>query len=194
MEQVSMVPVACLDIQPNHAVLDMCASPGSKTGQVLEAMQIRLFQGEIPSGFLIANEPDLKRCKVLAGNMKLFSSPCIMVTNFRGEDIPDMKQGDGQPLLFDRIICDVPCSGDGTIRKNPNVWNNWNPARGNERFSLQLNIARRGVHLLKEEGLMAYSSCSMNQIENEAVVAQLLEESEGLIHIFSPKVRSLAGS
>jgi len=54
-----MVPVACLDIKPDHKVLDMCASPGSKTGQVSEAMQSGSVNGQLPTGVLIANEPDV---------------------------------------------------------------------------------------------------------------------------------------
>ena len=75
-------------------------------------------------------------------------------------------------VKYDRIVCDVPCSGDGTIRKNPNVWNDWSPARGNARHMIQFNIAERGVELLEVGGIMAYSSCAINPIENEAVIAR----------------------
>jgi len=142
-------------------------------------MQSGSVNGQLPTGVLIANEPDVARCNTLASNMKLFSSPCILITNFKGQSFPSLQNKDGSPLLYDRIVCDVPCSGDGTIRKNPNIWNNWNPGRGNHRYFLQLKIARRGVQLLKEGGLMAYSSCAINQIENECVIAKLLEESNG---------------
>jgi len=180
-EQVSMVPVRCLDIQPNHVVLDMCASPGSKTGQVLEALH---GQGDgLPTGCVIACEPNLKRCNNLYGNMIDFRSPCLMVVNHHGQAFPDLSWSNGDQVQYDHIVCDVPCSGDGTIRKNPNIWANWHPARGNGRFNLQLNIARRGVELLKEGGTMAYSSCSINQIENEAVIAQLLREAKGSLEL-----------
>ena len=173
-EQVSMVPVACLDIQPHHVVLDMCASPGSKTGQVLEALHSSPL---LPTGCVLANEFSPPRSTNLYGNMKEFHSPCLAVTQHPGQAFPDLTWPGGEKVEYDHIVCDVPCSGDGTIRKNPNIWSQWHPARGNGRFSLQLNIARRGVELLKEGGTMAYSSCSINQIENEAVIAQLLREA-----------------
>ena len=173
-EQVSMVPVRCLDIQPHHLVLDMCASPGSKTGQVLEALHATPL---LPTGAVIANEFEPRRSTNLYGNMREFNSPALLVTQHPGQAFPDLTWPDGRKVEFDHIVCDVPCSGDGTIRKNPNIWAKWHPARGNGRFSLQLNIARRGLELLKEGGTMAYSSCSINQIENEAVIAQLLREA-----------------
>ena len=182
-EQVSMVPVRCLDIRPDHVVLDMCASPGSKTGQVLEALhEAGDGQGQ-PTGAVIACEPDLVRCNNLYGNMAEMRSPCLMVVQHPGQAFPDLTWPSGDPVLYDHIVCDVPCSGDGTIRKNPNIWADWHPARGNGRFSLQLNIARRGVELLREGGTMAYSSCSINQIENEAVMAQLLREAGGSLEL-----------
>eukprot|EP00092_Neocalanus_flemingeri_P031009 GFUD01033681.1.p1 GENE.GFUD01033681.1~~GFUD01033681.1.p1 ORF type:complete len:651 (+),score=200.56 GFUD01033681.1:172-1953(+) len=181
-EQVSMVPVKCLDIQPHHTVLDMCASPGSKTGQVLEALHAG-GGSVLPTGCVIASEPDIARCSNLCGNMSFYQSPCLMVVNHSGQVFPDLTYSDGAPVLYDHVVCDVPCSGDGTIRKNPNIWAGWHPGRGNSRFSLQLNIARRGLELLKEGGTMAYSSCSINQVENEAVVARLLLEAEGNLEL-----------
>jgi 16S rRNA C967 or C1407 C5-methylase (RsmB/RsmF family) len=73
--------------------------------------------------------------------------------------------------VYDRIICDVPCSGDGTLRKNPNIWAEWTPEFAMGLHSLQLRIAQRGAALLKVGGYMVYSTCSFNPIENEAVVA-----------------------
>ena len=179
-EQVSMVPVACLDILPHHRVLDMCASPGSKTGQIIEALH---SGSSPPTGFVIACEPERERCANLTGNTKLLPSPCRLVVSDEGQTFPEIWDSSGDLVRYDRIVCDVPCSGDGTIRKNPNIWEKWSPASGNHRHSLQLNIARRGVELLKEGGLMAYSSCSMNQVENEAVVAALLQEAGGSLEL-----------
>jgi len=181
-EQVSMVPVKCLDIQSHHIILDMCASPGSKTGQVLEALHSAEI-GKMPTGCVIANEPDVMRCSNLCGNMKTFQSSCLMIINHTGQTIPNICRIDGSPVEYDHIVCDVPCSGDGTIRKNPNIWSDWHPGRGNGRFPLQLNIARRGLELLKVGGTMVYSSCSINQIENEAVIAALLNESDGNLEL-----------
>ncbi|KAE9450012.1 hypothetical protein C3L33_18088, partial [Rhododendron williamsianum] len=73
-------------------------------------------------------------------------------------------------LLFDRVLCDVPCSGDGTLRKAPDIWRKWSVGMGNGLHGLQVQIAMRGLSLLKVGGRMVYSTCSMNPVENEAVV------------------------
>ena len=86
-------------------------------------------------------------------------------------------------ILFDRILCDVPCSGDGTLRKNPDLWKKWNPGHAFSLQSIQLRIATRGIQLLAPGGLMVYSTCSINPIENESVVAQLLQTFEGQISL-----------
>lgn len=61
------------------------------------------------------------------------------------------------------------------MRKNPDLWKKWNPGHAFSLQSLQLRIATRGIQLLAPGGLMVYSTCSMNPIENEAVVVQLLQ-------------------
>ena len=106
-----------------------------------------------------------------------------MIINHTGQTIPIVCRIDGSPVKYDHIVCDVPCSGDGTIRKNPNTGSNWHPDRGNSRFLLQLNITRRGLELSKVGGTLVYSSCSINQIENEAVIAALLNESDGNLEL-----------
>ena len=63
---------------------------------------------------------------------------------------------------FDRIICDVPCSGDGTTRKNPSVWHKWSAEFGLRLHPLQLQIAMRGAALLRVGGMMAYR-CDRSQ-------------------------------
>ena len=112
-EQVSMVPVRCLDIRPHHLVLDLCASPGSKTGQVLEALH---SSPGLPRGCVLANEFSLRRSTNLYGNMREFQSPCLAVTQHPAQAFPDLTLAGGEEMQYDHIVCDVPCSGDGTIR------------------------------------------------------------------------------
>jgi 16S rRNA C967 or C1407 C5-methylase (RsmB/RsmF family) len=74
--------------------------------------------------------------------VKRVMSPCLLVTNHEAQLFPGVmvKQGDGKPspITFDRILCDVPCSGDGTLRKNIPIWNDWAPHQANSLHSLVL--------------------------------------------------------
>ena len=78
-----------------------------------------------------------------------------------------------ESILFDRILCDVPCSGDGTIRKAPDIWRRWTPGNGNGLHPLQLRIALHACQMLKIGGRLVYSTCTFNPIEDEAVVAEV---------------------
>lgn len=171
-ELCSMIPPLFLDIQPNHLVLDACAAPGSKTAQIIELMHI---SSPNPSGMVVANDVDYKRCYLLVHQTlkRMSTANCVVVSHDSGQ-FPVMLDSNKQPLLFDRILCDVICSGDGTFRKNPELWNTWDPMKGIHLHKLQLQIARRCFELLKPGGLMCYSTCSLNPLEDEAVIAQLL--------------------
>jgi len=128
----------------------MCAAPGSKTAQLLEALHTLPDSNSdseaqtisIPPGLVIANDADAKRTHLLIHQSARLPSPALMVTNLDASSYPGIKvpervmrgTGKGEKmvnLLFDRILCDVPCSGDGTIRKNMGIWKSWNPMDGN---------------------------------------------------------------
>ena len=80
-----------------------------------------------------------------------------------------MRRRTGWKQKYDKVLCDVPCSGDGTLRKAPVIWKRWNAAGGNMLHGLQLQIACKGVRLMRLGGRLVYSTCSLNPIENEAV-------------------------
>jgi multisite-specific tRNA:(cytosine-C5)-methyltransferase len=73
------------------------------------------------------------------------------------------------------VLCDVPCSGDGTLRKNRAIWRKWRVTEGLSLHYLQLRILRRAITLLASGGELVYSTCSLNPMEDEAVVAAALE-------------------
>jgi 16S rRNA C967 or C1407 C5-methylase (RsmB/RsmF family) len=171
-ELASMLPVLVLHrggwlTSETKRVLDLCASPGSKTMQVLEIMT---------RGSVKANDINKQRLESLQESMTRsgmsFSSK-IKFSNLDASHFPIPLQED---KLYDCIICDVPCSGDGTIRKDPRVLTNWTPATSNALHRLQVDILARALKCLKVGGVMTYSTCSMNPIENEAVVAAALSQ------------------
>ncbi|TPX30335.1 hypothetical protein SmJEL517_g06089 [Synchytrium microbalum] len=184
-EAVSMIPVLFLDVKPHHYVLDMCAAPGSKTCQMLE---ILTANDDInTNGLMIANDSNTARAHMLIHQMKRLPTPCLLVTNHDAQFFPRLRthtcDATGRTvvenILFDRILADVPCSGDGTLRKNLAIWAKWNPAEGRGLHNLQLAILDRACELLKVGGRVVYSTCSMNPIENEAVVAAMLARAPG---------------
>ncbi|KAJ7054488.1 S-adenosyl-L-methionine-dependent methyltransferase [Mycena amicta] len=184
-EAVSMLPPLFMDVEPHHKVIDMCAAPGSKTAQLLEALhaQDTLTSTSIPSGMVIANDNDHKRTHLLIHQSSRLPSPALMVTNLDASIYPHMKVPSPtnanklQPLLFDRILCDVPCSGDGTLRKNLGIWKTWQPMDGNGLHSLQIRILQRAMKMLAPSGRIVYSTCSLNPVENEAVIAAALRSN-----------------
>ncbi|TFK25363.1 cytosine-5--methyltransferase [Coprinopsis marcescibilis] len=183
-EGVSMIPPLFLDVEPHHKVMDMCAAPGSKTAQILEALhaQDTITSSSIPSGLLVANDSDNKRTHLLIHQSARLPSPALMVTNLDASNYPSIKiPGPRGPknLAFDRILCDVPCSGDGTLRKNIGIWRTWGPNDGNGLHSLQVRILVRAMRLLNYEpgARIVYSTCSLNPVENEAVVAAALAQN-----------------
>lgn len=184
-ETVSMLPPLLLDVEPHHKVLDMCAAPGSKTAQLMEMLHGRV--SNIPTGVVVANDVDNKRCYMLVHQAKRLHSTCCLVTNHDAAAMPNIyltnKDGTQEVVKYDRILCDVPCSGDGTLRKNPDLWRKWNVANGNSIHGLQVRIARRGLELLAEGGILVYSTCSLNPLEDEAVVASLLLQCEGAVEL-----------
>ncbi|RWW46895.1 hypothetical protein BHE74_00047157, partial [Ensete ventricosum] len=197
-EAVSMVPPLFLDVHPDHHILDMCAAPGSKTFQLLEMIHQSIKPGLLPNGLVIANDVDVQRCNLLIHQTKRMSTANLVVTNHEAQHFPtcsfikDHKEplkGEEElsksNLQFDRVLCDVPCSGDGTLRKAPDIWRKWNAGMGSGLHRLQVEIAMRGIALLKVGGKMVYSTCSMNPVENEAVVAEVLRRSRGSVELLN---------
>jgi len=193
-EVVSMVPAALLGVEPGHAVLDMCAAPGSKTTQLLEALEgdggaMAALGG---GGVLVANDFDAVRAYTLARRCEPLreANAKLVVTNHAAQRFPNPRAGEGPEAggpypagCFDRIVADVPCSGDGTMRKHPAIWGRWGVGMAISHHSMQLQVACRGAALLKVGGMMAYSTCSLSPIEDEAVVAELLRRCGGALEL-----------
>ncbi|KAM0675297.1 tRNA (cytosine(34)-C(5))-methyltransferase [Gurleya vavrai] len=159
-EIVSMLPVLFLNLKPDHYVLDMCAAPGSKSSQIIEIVK---------KGLIVCNDFNRKRLDILKSHTNKFNSKCLLILNNDARNLPNIKLGD-EDIKFDRVLCDVPCSGDGTIRKNLNALKNWKEENGMSLHKTQFEILKRGLELLKEDGILVYSTCSFNPVENECVV------------------------
>jgi 16S rRNA C967 or C1407 C5-methylase (RsmB/RsmF family) len=184
-ETVSMIPPVVLNAEPHHKILDMCAAPGSKTSQLLEIVNTPVKPGDTePTGYVIANDSDAKRAYMLVHQMRRINSPAVFITTCDAQFFPLIRDEE-HPTEgnFDRVLCDVPCSGDGTLRKNPGIWKRWSQLSACGIHALQLAIALKGARLTKVGGYLCYSTCSMNPVENESVVAELLRASEGSLEL-----------
>lgn len=187
-EAVSMIPPLLLDVKPHHRVMDLCAAPGSKTAQIIEQLHGATGFG-IPEGFVVANDADNKRCYLLVHQAKRLQSPSGLIMNADAAFLPNLKDVPKGPdvkagnIQYDRVLCDVPCSGDGTLRKNLDIWKKWTPQNGTNLHGLQRRILWRGLEVLAVGGRLVYSTCSLNPVEDEAVLAAALRSGKGCVKL-----------
>ena len=166
-EAVSMIPAIALDAKPGDLVLDMCASPGSKTTQIAEHLEGK--------GIVMANEIANSRINTLVANTKRHGSITPMIVHHDGRFIPRVPESG-----FDKILVDAPCTGSATTRKNPDVWKKWLPSGGKILHKLQLELLIKAISLTKPGGRIVYSTCSLDPIENEAVISEILRLDIGI--------------
>ncbi|KAG2386306.1 hypothetical protein C9374_002752 [Naegleria lovaniensis] len=180
-EVVSMLPpLMFTNWKPSDRVLDMCAAPGSKTAQLVELLyQSGGGDSKNITGFVIANDNDVKRAYLLVHQLQRlnFLFPHVIITNHDATKFPQFHT---EPKLqFDKILCDIMCSGDGTIRKSPTTWTQWKANMGHGLHKLQVDCVLRAVELLKVGGEIVYSTCALNPVEDEAVVAEVIRRTKG---------------
>eukprot|EP00928_Gymnodinium_smaydae_P065485 TRINITY_DN4861_c0_g2_i1.p1 TRINITY_DN4861_c0_g2~~TRINITY_DN4861_c0_g2_i1.p1 ORF type:complete len:855 (+),score=219.88 TRINITY_DN4861_c0_g2_i1:36-2600(+) len=191
-ESASLVPPLLLDVQPSDRVLDLCAAPGSKT---LECLELMRENSSSDAGVVIANDADAERCfELLPLITRKARHPGTAVVLGSAAKFPaQFDSASGEQALFDRILCDVPCSGDGTLRRRPHCWKSWTAEFALTLHAKQLQILCRGLHLLKPGGRLVYSTCSLNPVENEAVVAAALARFSGDVSLVQDAAAKLRG-
>ena len=190
-ELVSMLPVNLIDIEESDIILDMCAAPGNKTIQILEIMSEKArAKNTLPSGVIIANELNDKRAGNMAHFFKAHFPINIVVTNNNAENYPIIEDENYRPNI---IICDVPCSGDGTLRKNKMIRKKWRIEFGLENHFIQRKILDNAIRQCKNDGYIIYSTCAINPIENEAVVCYIMDKYKDEIELIncSKKLRDM---
>ena len=159
-EAVSMIPILLLSPQPGEQILDMCAAPGSKTTQIIENSTPRIENPTTTDilkmksilgnkGVIVANDIDSKRAGMLTYLTKRTNSPNVLILNHNAQLLPKLRHSEHSFYKFDKILCDVPCSGDGTLRKNPDMWKTYHPHFGHGNHRRQLPILRKALTLLK---------------------------------------------
>ena len=158
------------------AFLDLCAAPGGKSTLVFSAL---------PEGsLLVCNEPNRQRAQVLSENMQKWMLPTLG-TKDKKEAFTRCVVSNNQPadfrkerFVFDAILCDVPCSGEGMFRKAPAAINEWSVANVEKCARLQREIVSDAWQCLAPGGLFVYSTCTFNTRENEGNIQWMIEELE----------------
>lgn len=154
----SMIPPLALEPRPGEKVLDIAAAPGSKTTQMAAMMENR--------GHILANELDAVRAERLAYNLRLQAASIVESRVGRGE-----KLGTEMPDSFDRVLLDVPCSGEGRfVVFEPATSRAWSPRLVAECVRLQKKLFASGVRATRPGGVLVYSTCTLNLDENEKMI------------------------
>jgi NOL1/NOP2/sun family putative RNA methylase len=164
-ELASMLPVIALEPKTGEIILDLCASPGSKTTQIASCME--------NTGTIIANEISYGRIKILASNLERCGVTNTIITKKEGVALCAKLKKTG--ILFDKILVDAPCSGEGTLRSTPKTYLMWNPNTIKSLSKLQKTLVASALEILKPNGTLVYSTCTHAPEENEAIVDYILK-------------------
>jgi NOL1/NOP2/sun family putative RNA methylase len=166
-EEVSVIPPLALSPEAGDRVLDCCAAPGSKTTQLASLMDDR--------GTLVGNDNNLGRLSALRSNAERCGVTNVVVTRQDARNF-SLKPFGGEP--FDGVLVDVPCSCEGTIRKNPDALGNWSLGHIESIAEVQRAILDRSIEITREGGTVVYSTCTFAPEENEAVVQSALDTGD----------------
>lgn len=161
-EPSAMLPAQLLAARPGDRVLDLCAAPGGKT--------VRLAADMENSGILVSNDINPKRLKALVKNIELSGITNSVVTNESPERLAGFFEG-----FFNKILLDVPCSGEGMFRKDADAVKSWNRYKAEELQGLQREIFASAYRMLAPGGTMVYSTCTFSPEENEQNIAYFLK-------------------
>lgn len=161
-EASAMAPVALLDPKPGERVCDLCAAPGGKTTQIAGRM--------LGQGFLVCNEINPKRAKILSRNIERMGVANALVTNEHPETLASRFPG-----FFDRVLVDAPCSGEGMFRKEEAAVTDWSQETVQMCARRQREILDSAARLVRPGGRLVYSTCTFAPEEDEETVAAFLE-------------------
>lgn len=159
----AMMVVENADIKPGEIVFDMCGAPGGKSTHILSKLQ--------DQGLLITNDILPKRAKVLSENIERWGRTNAIVISADPTKLPEEFYG-----YFDKVIVDAPCSGEGMFRKDLEVMEKWSVKKIQSCALVQHSLLDAAYKLVKENGIIIYSTCTFAPEENEEVIKSFLEK------------------
>ena len=160
---MSVVPY--MELRPFDCCLDLCASPGGKSLQIADRLKTE------EGGILLSNEFIMERAKNLSKNVERMGYSHVAVSSCSAEELEEQF-----PDFFSRILVDAPCSGEGMFRKNPEAIADWSLEKVSQCAVLQREILDHAIGMLREGGLLAYSTCTFSEEENEGMREWIIEK------------------
>lgn len=160
-EPSAMAPANLLNPKSGDRVLDLCAAPGGKTVEMSSMMR--------DEGLLVCNDINPKRVRALIRNIEWFGIKNVVIFN---EEPKRMAEALGE--IFDRVLVDAPCSGEGMFRRDSKAADNWQQYYGGDCFDSQSEILNFGAKMLKSGGRLVYSTCTFGRSENEEIILKFL--------------------
>lgn len=175
-DESSMLPVLALDLKPDLKVLDMCAAPGGKTTHIAEKMH---DQGEV-----FAHDIHAHKIKLIEKNAQRLGLSSIQA-----------KSGDSRKLdsvyelaSFDRILVDAPCSGFGVVRRKPEIKYVKTADDLKGLLDIQAALLDTAKKLIKDDGLIIYSTCTVEYDENRGMIDNFLRKHEDMMLVPLPNL------
>ena len=164
-EASAMLPAEVLPIEEDDIVLDACAAPGGKSLKLLNKLN--------NTGLLVSNDVSPSRANALLRNIERFGFSNYYVIS---KDIIELEEK--YKNTFDKILLDAPCSGEGMFRKDKSLINSWLEKDEEYYAPIQKKLLQASLNMLKDGGMLLYSTCTFNTKEDEEVVRYALENNK----------------
>lgn len=174
-DEASQLVGALVAPQPGQRVLDLCAAPGIKTAQVATALC---------AGTLVACDLSFRRLRVMKQLISRHIPPGVQLQIVQQDATRHLALG----LKFDRVLLDVPCSGTGTLSRNPEIKWRLQPHDLVRLADMQAMMLRNALSVLAPGGRLVYASCSLEPEESDQVVEIVLERSQNFRLLTGPEL------
>ncbi len=179
-EPSAMYPAANVPLKEGGNVLDLCAAPGGKSTQLAARMNGK--------GLLVSNDINEERTKALVKNLQMAGVSNALVTN----ETPNNLAGKF-PEYFDTIVVDAPCSGEGMFRKDEEAIKHWDSFGSARCRQMQDGILEAADSMLKQGGIISYSTCTFEIEENEGAIDAFMDRHPEYYLIETPKIGGVEG-
>ena len=163
-DESSMIPAYVLQAEPGMTVLDMCSAPGGKTTHIAEKMK--------NTGKLVAMDIHQHKLKLVKENADRLGFSFIETVEMDGRKALELYPEES----FDRILVDAPCSGLGVMKRKPDIKYTKSEKDFTTLKPIQLNLLESAYKLLKPDGILVYSTCTVDREENEGTTELFLQE------------------